>query len=242
MMLFSTSLLILINSCLTISKERRILERDFESGLSRLHYVFFLLLFNAIYAMIETFFFFGSLVLSSRFFNVDIPKADIRQILVTILLMFISVHFLGLFISSICGESSSSSVIYSGIVGIGQFVLSGTIIELPDSIETLSNLTFLSFAHKNIMGIFDIGQLPSALESFQVIIPKEELDLFKSSTSVLIKNEGYLLLHLVLYLSLFAISIQFYKNLKRLRKKKCFCLSEAFLFSASAGFRDKIKE
>lgn len=215
LLLFSASLLILVQNSIYISKEYAILERDFFSGLNRLWYGLTSLVFGFIFALLETIFFLFSFQILLWFFEKDLPKhgsffQNINfELFLTILLLFIAAHFIALVVSVISRESVISSIILSVVIGIAQFSLSGTILQLPKSVKKFSNMVFLGYGHKLFGMSAKIKKLPSILEKFHVPVNPSQLKQFKISDQLFVHHWLALLAHIVVYALLFIIILQF---------------------------------
>ena len=130
LLLFSTSLLIVVQNSIYISKERSVLNRDFFSGLSRSAFALASMGIHAFFAVLETIVFILSYSVFSKFFDKEFPDAghifgSYRwEVGITVLLVFLASHFIALFISALVGKSEITSVILAVVVGIMQFSLS----------------------------------------------------------------------------------------------------------------------
>ena len=75
LLLFSTSLLIVVQNSIYISKERSVLNRDFFSGLSRSAFALASMGIHAFFAVLETIVFILSYSVFSKFFDKEFPDA-----------------------------------------------------------------------------------------------------------------------------------------------------------------------
>lgn len=145
LLLFSTSLLIVVQNSIYISKERSVLNRDF----SQVWVVQPLpwLVWGFTPSVLETIVFILSYSVFSKFFDKEFPDAghifgSYRwEVGITVLLVFLASHFIALFISALAGKSEITSVILAVVVGIMQFSLSGTILSLPKAIDWVQSLS-----------------------------------------------------------------------------------------------------
>ena len=152
LLLFSTSLLIVVQNSIYISKERSVLNRDFFSGLSRSAFALASMGIHAFFAVLETIVFILSYSVFSKFFDKEFPDAG--HIFGSYRWEswdysapgFLGVAFIALFISALVGKSEITSVILAVVVGIMQFSLSGTILSLPKAIDWVQNLSILVMA------------------------------------------------------------------------------------------------
>lgn len=123
LLLFSTSLLIVVQNSIYISKERSVLNRDFFSGLSRSAFALASMGIHAFFAVLETIVFILSYSVFSKFFDKEFPDAgnifgSYRwEVGITVLLVFLASHFIALFISALVGKSEITSVILAVVVG-----------------------------------------------------------------------------------------------------------------------------
>ncbi|MGT2907523.1 ABC transporter permease [Streptococcus dentiloxodontae] len=218
LLLFSTSLLIVVQNSIYISRERAILNRDFFSGLSRSAFALASLLIHSFFALLETFVFIVGFAGLNHLFDKELPSsghimsAYLSELGVTVLLVFLASHFIALLISAIVGKSEITSVILAVVVGIMQFSLSGTILQLPKAIDWIQNAIYLGYGHKLAGVSTNLTDFPSSLAAFGVTLTKEELSLFKSSHSEFLGQWLALLLHCLVYALLFFISIQKKEN------------------------------
>ena len=199
LLLFSTSLLIVVQNSIYISKERSVLNRDFFSGLSRSAFALASMGIHAFFAVLETIVFILSYsVFSSYRWEVGI----------TVLLVFLASHFIALFISALVGKSEITSVILAVVVGIMQFSLSGTILSLPKAIDWVQKFIYLGYGHK-LFGISsDLSDLPSSLAKYGVPVPKSQLEAFQGSTGEFWGQWWALVLHCLVYALLFFVTLQ----------------------------------
>ena len=186
LLLFSTSLLIVVQNSIYISKERSVLNRVFILSYS----VF------------------------SKFFDKEFPDAghifgSYRwEVGITVLLVFLASHFIALFISALVGKSEITSVILAVVVGIMQFSLSGTILSLPKAIDWVQKFIYLGYGHK-LFGISsDLSDLPSSLAKYRVPVPKSQLEAFQGSTGEFWGQWWALVLHCLVYALLFFVTLQ----------------------------------
>ena len=100
LLLFSTSLLIVVQNSIYISKERSVLNRDFFSGLSRSAFALASMGIHAFFAVLETIVFILSYSVFSKFFDKEFPDAghifgSYRwEVGITVLLVFLASHFI----------------------------------------------------------------------------------------------------------------------------------------------------
>lgn len=220
LLLFSSSLLIMVQNSIYISKERDILDRDFFSYLSRWGFSVALLFFNTVFAFIETLFFCIGFYFFANYFDKDLPSEGQvfdqywLEIGVTVLLVFLCSHFIALLISALTGKSEITSVILAVMLGIMQFSLSGTILHLPKAIKEVTKFIFLGYGHKVFGMTNKLENLPSAMATFNVPIPKVQLEQFEASKSVIIKDWYLLGIHVIGYALIFILIL----NYKRSRK------------------------
>lgn len=213
LLLFSASLLILVQNSIYISKEYAILQRDFFSGLSRLWYGIASLLYSVIFSIIETFVFLLGYKLFTVIFDKNIETKGYLvhffwlELFITVVLLFMCSHFLALFVSASVGANEITSIILSVVIGIMQFSLSGTILQLPKSIKSISSLIFLGYSHKLFGMTNAIKKLPSAMAKFKIPIDPEQLKQFKPSSAIFISDWFILLLHACIYAILFIIML-----------------------------------
>ena len=214
LLLFSTSLLIVVQNSIYISKERSFLNRDFFSGLSRSAFALASMGIHAFFAVLETIVFILSYSVFSKFFDKEFPDAghifgSYRwEVGITVLLVFLASHFIALFISALVGKSEITSVILAVVVGIMQFSLSGTILSLPKAIDWVQKFIYLGYGHK-LFGISsDLSDLPSSLAKYHVPVPKSQLEAFQGSTGEFWGQWWALVLHCLVYALLFFVTLQ----------------------------------
>lgn len=218
LLLFSSSLLILVQNSIYISKERDILNRDFFSGLRRGEYALVTLAMNAIFAMIETFVFVIGLQFFSQLFDKDLENKGIllahygTEVAMTVFLVFVCSHFIALAISAVVGKSEITSVILAVILGIMQFSLSGTILKLPKSVEWLDKGIYLGYGHKLFGMTNHLKNLPSAMADFHITIEKSQLKQFDASKALVGQDWSILALHALIYALLFIIILKYKKE------------------------------
>lgn len=218
LLLFSSSLLILVQNSIYISKEKTILNRDFFSTLSRWSFGWATLLFNVLFTFVETIVFILGFQSISQFFDKDLEtKGQLfdsfsLEIGVTVFLVFLCAHFTALVISALVGASDITSVILAVMVGIMQFSLAGTVLQLPKAIRGISSAVFLSYGHK-VFGMSNaLEDQPSAMAKFQVPIPKSQLEHFDASREMILNHWFWLLVHAGLYALLFLVILRFKKE------------------------------
>lgn len=218
LLLFSSSLLILVQTSIYISKERSILNRDFFSTLSRRDFAQATLMVNSLLALCETLVFcVGFHVLTNYFDKELVKKGQLFgqywfELGITVFLVFLCAHFFALLISALAGSSEIASVILAVVTGIAQFSLSGTILQLPDAIKSISNYIFLSHGHKLIAMTNELETLKSAMADFGVPIPEEQLEQFAASHSAILEGWLSLVCHAVIYAGLFTLVLVFKKK------------------------------
>lgn len=214
LLLFSTSLLIVVQNSIYISKERSVLNRDFFSGLSRSAFALASMGIHAFFAFLETLVFVFSYSTFSKLFDKDFPDGGqvlgsyLWEVGLTVLLVFLASHFIALFISALVGKSEITSVILAVVVGIMQFSLSGTILALPKAIDWVQRFIYLGYGHKLFGMTSDLADLPSSLAKYGVSVPKSQLEAFQGSTGDFWGQWGALLLHCLAYALLFFVTIQ----------------------------------
>ena len=185
LLLFSTSLLIVVQISIYISKERSVLNRDFFSGLSRSAFALASMGIHAFFAVLETIVFILSYSVFSKFFDKGISR---RWSYFWFLPLgswdYSTPGFLGvafycpLYLSLGWQITEITSVILAVIVGIMQFSLSGTILSLPKAIDWVQKFIYLGYGHK-LFGISsDLSDLPSSLAKYGVPVPKSQLEAF----------------------------------------------------------------
>ncbi|MGQ9411705.1 ABC transporter permease [Streptococcus pluranimalium] len=218
LLLFSSSLLILVQNSIYISKERAILNRDFFSTLHRWSFGLATLAFNTMFALIETVVFVAGYHVFSQAFDKELAsKGQVFdgfsfEISITVFLIFLCAHYLALLISSLVGASDITSVILAVVVGIMQFSLSGTILQLPKAIKGISQFIFLSFGHK-AMGISNnLEGIKSAMAKFHVPLPKDQVEMFERSHSAMYGHWGALMVHALVYAILLMLVLRFKKE------------------------------
>ena len=188
LLLFSTSLLIVVQNSIYISKERSVLNRDFFSGLSRSAFALASMGIHAFFAVLETIVFILSYSVFSKFFDKEFPDAG---------------HIFGSYRWEV-----GITVILAVIVGIMQFSLSGTILSLPKAIDWVQKFIYLGYGHK-LFGISsDLSDLPSSLAKYHVPVPKSQLEAFQGSTGEFWGQWWALVLHCLVYALLFFITLQ----------------------------------
>ncbi|MFR1099010.1 MAG: serine/threonine protein kinase, partial [Streptococcus thermophilus] len=104
LLLFSTSLLIVVQNSIYISKERSVLNRDFFSGLSRSAFAIASMGIHAFFAVLETIVFILSYSVFSKFFDKEFQTLVIFFFLplggwITVLLVFLASHFCPFYLS-----------------------------------------------------------------------------------------------------------------------------------------------
>lgn len=214
LLLFSTSLLIVVQNSIYISKERSVLNRDFFSGLSRSAFAWASMGIHAFFAFLETLVFTVSYAIFSQIFDKDFPKdgqffgAYLWEVGLVVFLVFLASHFIALFISALVGKSEITSVILAVVVGIVQFSLSGTILALPKAIDWVQRFIYLGYGHKLFGLSSDLADLPSSLAKYGVKVPKGQLEAFQGSNGDFWGQWGALLLHCIIYALLFFVTIQ----------------------------------
>ena len=98
LLLFASTLLILVQNSIYISRERGILDRDFFSTLSRMKYGLATLVMNLIFALGETLIFVIGYQLLTLFFDKELPQKGYilssfhSEIFITVLLVFLCAH------------------------------------------------------------------------------------------------------------------------------------------------------
>ena len=151
LLLFSTSLLIVVQNSIYISKERSVLNRDFFSGLSRSAFALASMGIHAFFAVLETIVFILSYSVFSKFFDKEFPW---RWSYFWFLPLgswdysapgFLGVAFYCPLYLSLVGKSEITSVILAVVVGIMQFSLSGTILSLPKAIDWVQKFIYLGY-------------------------------------------------------------------------------------------------
>ena len=218
LLLFSSALLILVQNAIYISKERSVLDRDFFSGLSRTGFAGATLLFNTGYAVIEALVFVGGYHWVANLFDKDLKNKGIvfasfdSDLFVTVLLVFLSAHFLALVISSLVGTSEISSVILAVVVGIVQFALAGTVLQLPKAISWTEKGIFLGAGHKAFGAINDLRGIPSQMAKFGIALPKAQLNQFSASHSAMLDAWQALFWHAVVYAVCFVLLLRYKKR------------------------------
>ncbi|MCI5871475.1 MULTISPECIES: ABC transporter permease [unclassified Streptococcus] len=218
LLLFSSSLLILVQTSITVSKERAILDRDFFSGLDRIKFSLATIFFHSLLAIVESLVFVLFYLVLLKWFDFDYPnKGQLLshfgiEILLTTILVFLSAHYLGLIISAISGKSEITSVILAVIVGISQFSLAGTILQLPKSIKGIEQMMFLGYGHRLFAMSHDLYHLPSSMQKFGIPIPKEQLQWFKVQSSTIEDYWIILLIHAIIYAGVFVLLMRFKKK------------------------------
>lgn len=218
LLLFSTGLLILVQTSISISRERSILERDFFSGLSRLSFSIASLLFESINAVIEALVFVLAYLTLAFYFAFDLPEKGsyfqsfLLEVFITVVLVYLSSHFIALLVSVLTGNSEISSVILAVIIGIVQFSLAGTILQLPKAISKFSALTFLSYGHKVFGMSNDLYHLPSVMAKFHIPIEKGQLNQFKASHAAILGDWSMLAIHAVAYALIFMLLLIYRKK------------------------------
>ncbi|KXT75952.1 ABC transporter permease [Streptococcus sp. DD12] len=218
LLLFSSALLILVQNAIYISKERSVLDRDFFSGLSRTGFAVATLLFNTGYAIIEALVFVFGYHWVANVFDKDLKAKGIvfgafdSDLFVTVLLVFLSAHFLALVISSLAGTSEISSVILAVVVGIVQFALSGTVLQLPKAINWTEKGIFLGAGHKAFGAINGLREIPSQMAKFGLALPKAQLDQFTAKSSALMDAWQALFWHAVVYALCFVLLLRYKKR------------------------------
>lgn len=221
LLLFSTSLLILVGNCTYISGTREILDRDFGNPnkmfrLSRFYFWLATCLSHIVLAALETVIFVLGFRCAISVFQTSSPLYySVVKVSVVVFLTFICAHFFALFLSAVTFENSIFSVRLAIIIGILQFSLSNTIIFLPKFLTGVKKFIFLGYAHQAIGGVFDIDNFPSALQNRglnvpQAQIPVEQLEMFTRSDVFL--YVWLLFIHLFVYFLLFGISLFDWKN------------------------------
>lgn len=221
LLIFSSSLLVLVQTSIYISKERTILDRDFFSALDPRAFAFSTLLFNTIYAGIEALVFNWGYQLISQWFNKELEVEGIifksfgLEVTLTIFLIFLASHFLGLLISALVGDNEITSVILAVVAGIAQFSLSGTILRLPESIEKMQNFIFLSMGHRLFSATNKLETIPGSMAKYHIPVEKWSLDLFKLSSGDMWRGYIILLLHALVYAGLFVIALSIKKEKSR---------------------------
>ena len=207
LLLFSTSLLIVVQNSIYISKERSVLNRDFFSGLSRSAFAIASMGIHAFFAVLETIVFILSYSIFSKYFDKEFPDAghifsSYRwEVGITVLLVFLASHFIALFISALVGKSEITSVILAVVVGIMQF-------SLPKAIDWVQKFIYLGYGHK-LFGISsDLSDLPSSLAKYGVPVSKSQLEAFQGSTGDFRGQWWALVLHCLVYALLFFVTLQ----------------------------------
>ncbi|MDY4761353.1 ABC transporter permease [Streptococcus thoraltensis] len=218
LLLFSSSLLILVQNSIYISKERAILNRDFFSTLNRWAFVLASLVFHTLFALVETMVFVSGFHWFSELFDKTLEtKGQVLgnfsvEIGITVFLVFICAHFMALLISSLVGSNDNTSVILSVILGIMQFSLSGTVLQLPKGISGITSFIFLSYGHKAMGMTNHLATIKSAMAKFQVPLPKSQLELFEASSSAMISHWTSLLGHAFIHALLFLLVLTYKKE------------------------------
>lgn len=218
LLIFSSSLLVLVQNSIYISKERAILERDFFSILSRTGFALASLLFNAGYALVESMVFTLAYQGLSQWFDKDLPsKGQVfhsfgLEVLLISFLIFLASHYLALLISALAGKSDITSVILAVIVGIAQFSLSGTILQLPKSIEKVQDFIFLGYGHKVFGATNKLREIPGMMAKYHVTIEKTALKHFQLSRGDMVQDFLILFTHALAYGLLFWLVLRFKKE------------------------------
>lgn len=218
LLLFSSSLLILVQTSIYISKERSILNRDFFSTLGRVSYALATLLMNIFFAIGETLVFMLGLNFFSSVFDKDLASKGQffsgywLEVFVTVVLVYLSSHFLALLISSLVKGSEITSVVLAVVAGIVQFSLAGTILQLPKAIRSVDRFIYLSYGHKLFGMTNELEKLPSALEKFKIPIEKSQLDQFVAKDSTIIEHWSMLGLHALVYALCFVLVLRYKKE------------------------------
>ncbi|MEQ9810443.1 ABC transporter permease [Streptococcus jiangjianxini] len=218
LLLFSSSLLILVQNSIYISKERAILNRDFFSTLNRWTFVLASLVFHTLFALVETLVFVSGFHYFSDLFDKTLETKGQTlgnfsiEIGVTVFLVFLCAHFMALLVSSLVGSNDNTSVVLSVILGIMQFSLSGTVLQLPKGIDGITSLIFLSYGHKAMGMTNQLATIKSAMAKFQVPLPKSQLNMFEASSSAMISHWTSLLGHASIYGLLFLLVLVYKKE------------------------------
>ena len=214
LLLFSTSLLIVVQNSIYISKERSVLNRDFFSGLSRSAFALASMGIHAFFAVLETIVFILSYSVFSKFFDKEFPDAghifgSYRwEVGITVLLVFLASHFIALFISALVGKSEITSVILAVVVGIMQFRCRELSCLCQKPLIGYKNLSILVMA-TSFFGISsDLSDLPSSLAKYGVPVPKSQLEAFQGSTGEFWGQWRALILHCLVYALLFFVTLQ----------------------------------
>lgn len=218
LLIFSSSLLVLVQNSIYISKERAILERDFFSILNRTDYALASLLFNAGYAIVESLVFTLGYQGLSQWFAKDLPSKGLVfhsftfEVILVSFLLFLASHYMALLISALVGESEISSVILAVIVGIAQFSLSGTILQLPKSIEKVQDFIFLGYGHKVFGATNNLRDIPGMMAKYHVPIEQTALKHFQLSRGDMVGDFFILFAHALVYGLLFCLVLRFKKE------------------------------
>lgn len=220
LLLFATSLLILVQNSIYISKEYKILQRDFFSAINRIPFGVSSLALAIFYAIVESTVFLYGYRYFTHLFDKTLEKKGFflnsfdNELLITVILVFICSHFVALFISSLVGGSEITSVILSVVVGICQFSLAGTILQLPKEIKPVTKMIYLSYGHKLFGATNRLADLPSAMHKFQIPIEKSQLKQFQLSKSDILSDWKILFGHCLVYAILFLIVLKYRKESK----------------------------
>ena len=214
LLLFSTSLLIVVQNSIYISKERSVLNRDFFSGLSRSTFALLVWGFTPsllFWKPLSLSYLTLSLVssLTRNFQTLVIIFGSYRwEVGITVLLVFLASHFIALFISALVGKSEITSVILAVVVGIMHFRCRELSCLCQKPLIGYKNLSNLGYGHK-LFGISsDLSDLPSSLAKYGVPVPKSQLEAFQGSTGKFWGQWWALVLHCLVYALLFFVTLQ----------------------------------
>lgn len=97
-------------------------------------------------------------------------------------------------------------------MGIAQFSLSGTILQLPKSIEKVQDFIFLGYGHKIFGASNDLRNIPGMMAKYHVPIQKSALKHFQLSQGDMKQDFLILFAHALVYGLLFCLVLRFKKE------------------------------
>lgn len=200
----------LFNSVLEICKERPTIKADLRSGFNAIELFLARFLVQGVICLFQAIIIYG---ICSLF--VDFPEEGALttscalELIISIFLITFSADIMGLLISSLCPTNDVANRSLPFILMV-QFIFSGQLFELGESLEKISKLTVSKWGMDLLGSICDISQL-----SGTELLEKSDLDVYKFTGQNIIDIWSIFVIFLLVFSVLSIIFIQKIKYNKK---------------------------